>query len=91
MYERKLIKEVKTTKLTPSEMKNFLGDHAMDSVKTMKLVPYEAKSTKTKSKPRSSSFRPTAKKTPDVGSSGKSTGKKKSRGRLGKMKSSRRR
>ena len=62
MYKRKLIKEVKTTKLTPSEMKNFLGDHAMDSVKTMKLVPYEAKSTKTKSKPRSSSFRPTAKK-----------------------------
>jgi len=84
MFKRKLIKEVKTTKVTPSEMKNFIGDNAMNSVK---LVPYEAVSVKTKSKPRAASFTASAKKTPAVASSGK--GKMKSKGRLGKMKSRR--
>ncbi len=55
--------------------------------KIIELTPYEAVSVKTKSKPRAASFKPTANKRLAVASSGR--GKKKSTGRLGKMKSRR--
>ena len=82
MSGRKLIKEVLTQKLTASEMKDLYRD-----IPTQKLTTREVKALKGKTGSRAASFKRTSNRTPIVG--GKSSNKKKSTGRRGKMRSPR--
>ena len=82
MSGRKLIKEVPTQKLTASEMKDLYRD-----IPTQKLTTRKVKALKGKTGFRAASFKRTANRTPIVGGTGSM--KKKSTGRLGKMRSRR--